>query len=63
MDSKRKDRKMSLKEELLELEREEEIDDGEEARLNAMQENIYRLHRRIAVVVEYVDKEEKKKNH
>jgi hypothetical protein len=47
---------MSLKEELAELEREEEIDDGEEARLNAMQEDIYRLHRRIAVVVEYIDK-------
>lgn len=51
---------MSLKEELAELEREEEIDDGEEARLDAMQEDIYRLHRRIAVIVEYVDKEEPK---
>lgn len=51
---------MSLKEELAELEREEEIDDREEARLNAMQEDIYRLHRRIAVIVEHIDKGEPK---
>ena len=52
---------MNLKEELGKLEREETEEGEEELRLNAIQEDIYRLYRRIGVIVDYIDKGEEEK--
>lgn len=46
---------MSLKEELGKLECKETEEDGEEARLNAIEADIYRLYRRISMIVDYID--------
>ena len=53
---------MRLIEELAKLEREEMEEDGEEARLNAIEEDIDRLYRRIGVIVEYINETEKEVN-
>ena len=51
---------MSLKEELGKIEQEEEESTEEEERLREIEESIYGLYRRIAVIVEYIDKETRK---